>query len=89
MSSAPLPKRKVGCIALTGLRLGIVLQKLQRTECARNKTYSDYIKNSEFETMNVFERENNYGNQLNQNDQMTRPDQNIQMTRIYQNIQMI
>ena len=34
------------------------------------RAYRDYIKNSEFETRNVFERENI---------QMTRQDQNIQM----------
>ena len=38
------------------------------------KAYSDYIKNSEFETTKVFEFENNYGTRLNQ---MTRPDQDI------------
>ena len=43
------------------------------------KAYSDYIKNSEFETINVFERENNSGTRLNQNIQMSLPDQNIQM----------
>ena len=31
------------------------------------KAYSGYIKNSEFETMNVFERENNSRTRLNQN----------------------
>ena len=44
------------------------------------KESSDYIKNSEFETMNVFEQENNSGTRLNENIQMTRPDKNIQMT---------
>ena len=38
------------------------------------KAYSDYIKNSEFEIMKVFEFENNSGTQLNQ---MTRLDQDI------------
>ena len=52
------------------------------------KEYSDYIKNSEFETMNVFGRKNYLGTRLNENIQMTRPDQNIQMTRPDQNIQM-
>ena len=41
------------------------------------KAYSDYTKNSESETMNVFEQENNSGTRLNQNIQMTRLDQNI------------
>ena len=34
------------------------------------KAYSDYIKSSEFETMNVFERENDSRTQLNQNDRV-------------------
>ena len=38
------------------------------------KAYSDYIKNSEFEIMKVFEFENVSGTRLNQ---MTRPDQDI------------
>ena len=38
---------------------------------SQEKSYSDYIKNSEFETMNVFERENNSGTRLNENIQMT------------------
>ena len=38
------------------------------------KAYSDYIKNSEFETMKFFEFENISGTRLNQ---MTRPDQDI------------
>ena len=50
------------------------------------KAYSDNIKNSEFETMNAFERENNSGTRLNQNIQMTRPDQNI--SQIYLPIQI-
>ena len=53
------------------------------------KAYSDYIKNSEFETMNAFERENNSGTQLNQNIQMTQPDQNIQISRPDQDISRI
>ena len=41
---------------------------------SEEKAYSDYIKNYKFETMKVFEFENNYGTRLNQ---MTRPDQDI------------
>ena len=73
----PLPERKVGWITPTGLRLGIVLRKLQCTDRARQKRTVTILKNSEFETMNVFERENNSGTRLNQNIQMTRPDQDI------------
>ena len=43
------------------------------------QAYRNYIKNSKYETRNIFGRENI---------QMTRPDQNIQMTRPGQNIQM-
>ena len=41
---------------------------------SEEKAYSDYIKSSEFGTMNVFELENNSGTRINQNIQMTRPD---------------
>ena len=54
--------------------------KVTTDRVSEAKSYSEYIKNSEFETMNVFERENNYGTRLNENIQMTRPDENIQMT---------
>ena len=48
------------------------IAKVTADRASEAKVYSDYIKNSEFETMNVFERENNSGTQKNQ---MTRPDQ--------------
>ena len=51
---------------------GIV--KFTADRVSEEKAYSDYIKNSEFETMQVFEFENNSGTQLNQ---MTQPDQDI------------
>ena len=38
------------------------------------KVYSDYIKNSDFETMNIFEQENNSGTGLNQNSSRINPD---------------
>ena len=47
---------------------------LQRTEQVRQKRTVTTLKNSEFETMKVFEFENNSGTQLNQ---MTRLDQDI------------
>ena len=62
--------------------------ELTADKVSEAKVYSDYIKNSEFETMNVFEQENNSGTRLNKNIQMTRPDQNIQITRLNENIQM-
>ena len=54
---------------------------------SEEKAYSDYVKNSEFETINIFERENNSGTRLNEILQMTQPDQNIKMTQPDQNIQ--
>ena len=41
---------------------------------SKERAYKDYIKNSEFETMKVFEREDNSGTWLNENIQMTQPD---------------
>ena len=52
------------------------------------QAYKDYIKNSEFETRNVFERENIQMTQPDQNIQMTQPDQNIPLTRLNENIPM-
>ena len=48
--------------------------KVTADRVSEAKAYSDFIKSSEFETMKVFEFENNYGTRLNQ---MTRPDQDI------------
>ena len=50
------------------------------------KVYSDYIKISEFETMNVFERENNSGIRLTENNSGTRLTENIPLTRLNENI---
>ena len=50
------------------------ISKVAAGRVSETKEYSDYIKKSEFETMKVFEFENNSGTQLNQ---MTRPDQDI------------
>ena len=50
------------------------IAKFTADRVSEAKVYSDYIKNSEFETMKVFEFENISGTRLNQ---MTRPDQNI------------
>ena len=57
-----------------GLRLVIVFRKLQPTEWVRQKRTVTILKNSEFETMKVFEIRNDSGTRLNE---MTRPDQNI------------
>ena len=50
------------------------ISKVAVDRVSETKVYSDYIKNSEFETMKVFEFENNSWTRLNQ---MTRPDQDI------------
>ena len=50
------------------------IAKVTADRVSEAKAYSDYIKNSEFEMMKVFEFENDSGTQLNQ---MTRPDQDI------------
>ena len=51
---------------------GIV--KVTANRVSEAKAYSDYVKNSEFETTKVFEFENNLGTRLNE---MTRLDQDI------------
>ena len=76
----PLPERKVGWITPTGLRLGIVLRKLQCTDRARQKRTVTILKNSEFETMNVFERENNDGIRLIENNSGTQLTKSIPLT---------
>ena len=50
------------------------IAKVAANRVSEAKAYSDYIKISEFETMNVFEIRNNSGTQLNQ---MTQPDHDI------------
>ena len=44
------------------------------------KVYSECIKNSEFETMNVFERENISGIRLKENNSRTQLTENIPLT---------
>ena len=65
------------------------ISKVTADRASEAKAYSDYIKNSEFETMNVFERENNYGTRINENSSGTRLNQNIQMTQPDQDISQI
>ena len=50
------------------------ISKVAADRVCEAKAYRDYIKNSEFEIMKVFEFKNVSGNRLNQ---MTRPDQDI------------
>ena len=50
------------------------ISKVAADRVSEAKAYSDYIKNSEFETIKVFEIRNDSGTRLNE---MTRPDQNI------------
>ena len=47
-----------------GLTSSHGIAKVTADRASEAKAYSDYIKNSKFETMNVFEIENNYGAQL-------------------------
>ena len=57
-----------------GLTSSHGISKVSANRVSDSKSYSDYIKNNEFETMKVFEIRNDSGTRLNQ---MTRPDQNI------------
>ena len=57
-----------------GLTSSHGISKVAADRVSEVKAYSDYIQNSEFETMKVFEIQNDSGTRLNQ---MTRPDQNI------------
>ena len=57
-----------------GLASKYGIAKVTADRVSEAKAYSDYIKNSEFEAMNVFEIRNNSGTRLNQ---MTRSDQDI------------
>ena len=59
------------------------ISKVAADRVSEAKVYSDYIKNYEFETVKVFEFENNSGTQLNQ---ITRLDQDI--SRIHPEIQI-
>ena len=50
-----------------GLTSSHDIVKVTEDRVSEAKAYSDYIKNSEFETMNILEFENNSGTRLNQN----------------------
>ena len=50
------------------------IAKVTADRASEAKAYSDYIKNSEFETMKVFEFENNSGTQLNQDISQINPE---------------
>ena len=52
------------------------------------QAYSDHTKNSKFETINVFERENIQMTRLNENIQLTRLNENIPLTQLNENIPM-
>ena len=79
LKSAFIPATRAGGLTdnSDGLMSSYGIAKVTADRASEAKAYSDYIKNSEFETINVFERKNNSGTRLNQNIQMTRPDQNI------------
>ena len=57
-----------------GLTSSHGISKVVADRVSEAKAYSDYVKNSEFETMIFFEFKNNSGTRL---DQMTQPDQDI------------
>ena len=57
--------------------------KVAANRVSEAKAYSDYIKNSEFETIKVFEIRNDSGTRLNE---MTRPDQNISQINLVSRI---
>ena len=52
------------------------------------QAYSDYIKKSEFENRNIFERENIQMTRLNQNIPLSPLNQNIPLTRLNENVPM-
>ena len=64
-----------------GLTSSHGIAKVAADRVSEAKAYSDYIKNSEFETMNVFERENNAGTRLNQNISRINPESRINLDR--------
>ena len=61
-----------------GLTSSHGISKVAADRVGEAKAYCDYIKNSEFETMKVFEIRNDSGTRINQ---MTRPDQNISQNK--------
>ena len=76
------PATRAGGLTVNSNRLtsshGIAIFSADRV--SEVKAYSEYIKNSEFETMNVFERENSSGIQLTENNSWTRGAENIPLT---------
>ena len=76
LNSVIVSTTRVGVLTNTtvGLTSRHLIAKDTVDRVSEAKVYSDYIKNSEFETMKVFEFENNSGTQLNQ---ITQPDQDI------------
>ena len=78
LNSIFVPATRVGGLTdnSDGLTSSHGIVKVTADRASEAKVYSDYIKNSEFEIMKVFEFENVSGTRLNQ---MTRPDQNISL----------
>ena len=62
------------------------IAEVTEEKLSKVQAYSNYIKNSEFGTEDVFERENIQLNRQDQNIQLNRQDQNIKLTRQDQNI---
>ena len=64
------------------------IAEVTRDRVSEAKEYSEYIKKSEFETMKVFERENNSGIRLAENNSGTRLNENIPLTRLNEDISL-
>ena len=65
-----------------------IIAEVTEGRVSKVQAYSDYIKNSEFETRNIFEQENIQMTQPDQNIPLTRLNENIPMTRLNENIPM-
>ena len=64
----------------------MVFRKVAADKVSKEKAYSDYIKNSEFETMKVFEIRNDSGTRFNK---MIRPDQNSSRINLVSRIDQV
>ena len=64
--SVPATRAEVLTYNSDGLTYSHGSAKVTADRASEEKAYSNYIKSSDFETMNVFERENSSGTQLNQ-----------------------
>ena len=76
LKSIFIPANRVGELVdnSDGLTSSHGIPKVTANRVSEAKAYSNYIKNSDFETMNVFEQENDSGTRLNQNISRINPD---------------